>query len=226
MSERIGRIGEAIEAAAARAGRDPRGIELIAISKTVTAGRVREAHAAGLRCFGENRAQELAAKVAALGDLPLEWHFVGHLQTNKVRQVMPAARLIHSVDRAPLAERIDRRAAPGPQAVLVQVNTSGETSKSGIAPAELPALLDDCAALPHLTVDGLMTIGPLTDDAAEIRAAFRLLRTLRDREAARGRPRAPLAHLSMGMTGDFEIAIEEGATLLRLGTAIFGERES
>ncbi|MCK4415346.1 MAG: YggS family pyridoxal phosphate-dependent enzyme [Candidatus Eisenbacteria sp.] len=224
LAENIQRIQGSIHAAAARAGRDPAAIELVTVSKTVGAERVREAFAAGLRHFGENRAQELAAKVRALGDLAIEWHFVGHLQTNKVRQVMPPARLIHSVDRVGLAEKIDRRAAPGQQSILIQVNTTGEESKSGIAPGELPALLDACAELPHLTVDGLMTIGPLTGDAALIRAAFRRLRALRDQEAARGRPRAPLKHLSMGMTGDYEIAIEEGATMLRIGTAIFGAR--
>ena len=214
-----------IAAAAARAGRDPREIQLVAVSKTVAPERVREAYAAGARIFGENRAQELDPKSAALADLAIEWHFVGHLQSNKARAVMGVAALIHSVDRLDLAQRISAGATPAqPQRVLVQVNTSGEASKSGVAPEALSALLDGMAPLPGLVVEGLMTIGPLTGDAAAIRAAFRSLRAALDRERA-ARPAMPLAHLSMGMSGDYEIAIEEGATLLRIGSALFGVRD-
>jgi len=214
-----------IAAAAARAGRDPRAVQLVAVSKTVDPARVREAYAAGARTFGENRAQELGPKAVALADLAIEWHFLGHLQSNKARAVMGVSALIHSVDRLDLAQRISAGATPEqPQRILVQVNTSGEASKSGVAPPALAALLDGIAPLPGLVVEGLMTIGPLTDDAGAIRAAFRLLRQARDRERA-ARPAMPLAHLSMGMSGDFEIAIEEGATLLRIGTALFGARD-
>jgi hypothetical protein len=186
---------------------------------------VREAFAAGVRRFGENRAQELARKLEALGDLPAEWHFIGQLQTNKVRAVAPACALIHSVDRTDLARRIDERASEqAPQSVLVQVNTSGEASKSGVDPDATATLLDDLAQLRGIRVDGLMTIGPLTDDPHAIRAAFRRLREQLERARTAGRPRAPLRHLSMGMSSDFAIAIEEGATLLRIGSALFGPR--
>jgi PLP dependent protein len=215
-----------IGAAAARAGRDPAGITLVAVSKTVAPDRLREAHAAGVRCFGENRAQELLPKHAALADLPIEWHFIGHLQANKARAVMQVARRIHSVDGLELAEKMSRLAAPdAPQRILVQVNTSGEGTKSGITPDRLAGLLDAIAVLPGLLVEGLMTIGPLTDDPARVRAAFRLLRAARDRERAADRPGMALADLSMGMSGDFELAIEEGATLLRVGSALFGARD-
>jgi PLP dependent protein len=219
------RVLERIDTIARRAGRDPAEIALIAVTKTVGPDAVREAFAAGLTRFGENRAQEFARKLAALDDLAAEWHFIGHLQTNKVRAVARACALIHSVDRIDLARRIDERAsAQAPQPVLVQVNTSGEASKSGVDPAGTAALLDDLARLPGIRVDGLMTIGPLTDDARAIRAAFRALREELERARAVARPRAPLRHLSMGMSSDFEIAIEEGATLLRVGSALFGPR--
>jgi pyridoxal phosphate enzyme (YggS family) len=225
IAENYGRLRAAIAEAAERAGRAADEITLVGISKTVGAEQVRAAHAAGLCSFGENRAQELAAKREALADLPIAWHFVGHLQTNKVRLVVPGCQLIHSVDGIDLARRIDERAsAEAPQRVLVQVNTSGETSKSGVSPGELSALLDGIAALPHLIVAGLMTIGPLTADTGAVRAAFHDLRTAIERERAAGRPRAPLDQLSMGMSGDFAIAIAEGATLVRIGTALFGPR--
>jgi pyridoxal phosphate enzyme (YggS family) len=219
------RVLERIDTIARRAGRDPSEIALIAVTKTVGPEGVREAFAAGLRRFGENRAQEFARKLASLDDLAAEWHFIGHLQTNKVRVVAPACALIHSVDRIDLARRIDERASgQAPRSVLVQVNTSGEASKSGIDPGGTAALLDDLAQLPGIRVDGLMTIGPLTGDARAIRAAFRRLREELERARAAGRQRAPLRHLSMGMSSDFAIAIEEGATLLRIGSAIFGPR--
>lgn len=225
IADNCQRVLERIDTTARRAGRDPSAIALIAVTKTVGPEGVREAFAAGLRRFGENRAQELARKLASLDDLAAEWHFIGHLQTNKVRAVAPACALIHSVDRIDLARRIDERAsAQAPQPVLVQVNTSGEASKSGIDPDGTAALLDDLAQLPGIRVDGLMTIGPLTDDPLAIRAAFRRLREELERARAAARPRAPLRHLSMGMSSDFAIAIDEGATLLRIGSAIFGPR--
>ncbi len=219
------RLVERIRRAALAAGRDPDGIRLIGISKTVPAETVREAVAAGLHLFGENRAQELQVKSVALADLAIEWHFVGHLQGNKVRHVVPTCSWIHSVDSEDLARRIHERAAPSqPQPILVQVNTSGETTKFGVAPQELPALLDSIARYPNLVVVGLTTIGPLGADPERIRTAFALLRGQRDHERAAGRPRAPLEHLSMGMSDDFEIAIREGATALRIGRALFGPR--
>ena len=225
FADRVARIEAQITAATERAGRSRAEVDWIAVSKTVDPAQVRAAHAAGVRRFGESRAQELAAKRAALGDLELEWHFIGHVQTNKVREVLPLSSWIHSVDRLKLARKLAAQVpAAAPQRILVQVNTSGEASKSGVSPAGLPELLDALAAWPQLRVEGLMTIGPLTDDQQAIRAAFRTLRHARDRERARQRPGAPLGHLSMGMSGDFPIAIEEGATLLRIGTAFFGAR--
>ncbi|MBD3236614.1 MAG: YggS family pyridoxal phosphate-dependent enzyme [Candidatus Eisenbacteria bacterium] len=227
MAQNLARLQERIARAAQRVGREPEKIGLVAVSKTVDAPRVRAAHAAGLRVFGENRAQELRDKSRELSDLSLEWHFVGSIQTNKVRYIVPTAELVHSVDRLAVARRISQRAsAERPQRLLVQVNTSGEESKSGVQPDALDALLEGLAELPHLRVEGLMTIGPLTDDQRAIGSAFRLLRRLRDRARDAQHPRMPLQHLSMGMTHDFELAIAEGATLLRIGTAIFGRREA
>jgi pyridoxal phosphate enzyme (YggS family) len=227
IAENHARLGDRIRAAAAGAGREPSGIGWVAVSKTVGPEQVREAFAAGVRLFGENRAQELVAKTAALEDLPIEWHFVGHLQTNKVRQVLPRSTLIHSVDRVDVARKINGRASPEqPQPILVQVNTTGEATKSGVVPQRLGELLDSIATLPNLIVDGLMTIGPFTSDETEIRTAFRDLRELLVHERQAERPNAPLRHLSMGMSNDFEIAIQEGATLLRIGTALFGPRST
>ena len=226
LADRIRDLERRIADVAEGAGRDPGTVRVVAISKTVTADRVREAYAAGHRLFGENRAQELVSKTDALADLPIEWHFVGRLQTNKVRFVLPRCALIHSVDRGELAERISGRLAEGDeQPILVQVNTSEEDSKAGVTLAALPALLDRIAELPGLRVEGLMTIGPFTADRDRIRNAFRSLREARDAERDVGRPGAPLQDLSMGMTADFDIAIEEGATLVRVGTALFGSRE-
>lgn len=226
MAQRWELLRERIEQAARRAGRDPREIRIVAVSKTVGAGPISEAAAAGATRFGESRAAELAAKAEELADLALDWHFVGHLQTNKVRIVAPWCRLIHSLDRLPLARRIDERAPEGgSQAVLVQVSTSGKAAQSGVAPDQLPALLDALVELPRLRVEGLMTIGPLTEDRGAVRAAFRLLREAARREREVRRPRQPLAELSMGMSGDYELAVEEGATLLRIGTALFGRRD-
>jgi pyridoxal phosphate enzyme (YggS family) len=225
IAARYRNLMDRIASAARGAGREPAEIALVAVSKTVEPAGVREAYAAGVRRFGENRAQELLRKREALADLAIEWHFVGHLQSNKARGVAETARLIHSVDRPELAEKLSLLAPPQtPQQVLVQVNTSGEATKSGVEPAGLSALLDGIARLPGLRVEGLMTIGPLTDDPERVRAAFRLLRALRDRERAADRPGMPLHALSMGMSGDYETAIEEGATLVRIGSALFGPR--
>jgi len=225
IAERCRAVQARIEKAAREAGREPDLIRLVAVAKTVTPEAVRAAWAAGLRAFGENRAQEFQRKVAALADLEITWHFIGHLQTNKVKLVVPMAALIHSVDRWELAEEIARRVPPGRvQPVLVQVNTTQEPSKSGVVPGDLTALLDRLTHLPALAVQGLMTIGPFTEDRDAIRRAFAALRTACERERRVARPNAELRELSMGMTGDFEIAIAEGATILRVGTAIFGPR--
>jgi pyridoxal phosphate enzyme (YggS family) len=213
---------ERIGAAARRSGRDPAAITLIAVAKTFPPAIVREAYEAGLRDFGENKAQELVAKHRELADAAIRWHFVGHLQTNKVRSVVPLAHLIHSIDSLPLAQKI-AEAAPsgGTVPALLQVNTSGEPTKYGVAPSDLPALIEGVSALEGITIRGLMTLGPLTEDRSAVRAAFRQLRALSEPLRARV-PAASI--LSMGMSGDFEIAIEEGATHVRVGTALFGAR--
>ncbi len=225
IADRRAELLERIARAAQAAGRKPNQIEMVAVSKTVGAEQVREAWDAGQRAFGENRAQEFRAKTRSLSDLAIDWHFVGSLQTNKVRNVLPGAALIHSVDRAELAAKISRRVGDGArQPVLVQVNVTGESTKAGVEPDKLAALLDEICALSGLSVEGLMTIGPLSPDPETIRKAFDDLRTARDAELSRERPNAPLQQLSMGMTGDFETAIAAGATIVRIGTALFGAR--
>jgi hypothetical protein len=169
---------------------------------------------------GENRVQEALAKQEALGNEPVEWHLIGSLQKNKARQAVNRFVLIHSVDRLDLAVELDRRASD-PQAILLQVNCSGEPQKGGVEPDALPELLDQLTVLPRLQLRGLMTMAELTDDPGLQRRAFALLRTLRDDAMTRGHR---LPELSMGMSGDYLVAVEEGATMVRLGTILFGER--
>ena len=208
--------------AAQRTGRDPAQVRLVAVSKMVDADRVRQAVAAGHRLFGENYVQEARAKMAALGP-GLTWHLVGSLQTKKAGAAVELFDLIHAVDRLKLARALDQAAARAGkvQEVLIQVNLAGEETKSGVAPGEAPELLRELARLPHLKVAGLMTMPPWLPPE-EVRPYFRALRELRDR--LRLELGLPLAELSMGMSGDYEVAVEEGATLVRVGTAIFGER--
>lgn len=215
-----------VEAAARRAGRDPAGVTVVAVSKTVPAPVLRAARALGMRDFGENRAQELRAKRAELADLDLRWHFVGRLQTNKVKDVVGHVVLIHSLDRWELAEAVDRRARTRGvrQPCLVQVNVSGEGTKAGLAPEEVGPFLRRVAALEGLQVVGLMTIAPAADDPERVRPVFRRLRELAEELRREAPPGVELRHLSMGMSGDFEVAVEEGATLVRIGTALFGPR--
>jgi pyridoxal phosphate enzyme (YggS family) len=214
-----------ISAACSRAGRDPSQVTLVAVSKTMPALRVSEMLQAGQRVFGENRVQEALAKMSEVGP-PARWHLVGHLQRNKARHAVGAFELIHSVDDLDLAREIDRRAAAAGivQAVLVEVNVAGEGTKHGVAPEALAALLEGMAGLPALDLQGLMAIPPPVEDPARARPWFASLAKLRE-EAAR-RLGAALPHLSMGMSDDFEVAVEEGATLVRVGRALFGERES
>jgi hypothetical protein len=217
-------IQERVARACRRTGRDPGTVRLVAVTKTVCAERIREAMACGLSCFGENYVQEALPKIRALGPGP-EWHFIGHLQGNKARLVVGPFSLIHTLDRPSLALELDRRAAAdSPVPVLVQVNISGEATKSGTTPQTLAELVRRVQACPNLRLRGLMTIPPLFDDPEGARPFFRALGQWRDR--LRGQVSAPhsLEELSMGMTGDFEAAIEEGATLVRIGTAIFGAR--
>jgi pyridoxal phosphate enzyme (YggS family) len=214
-----------IEQAARAAGRDPRSVRLLAVSKTFPAADVRAVHALGQRAFGENYVQEALAKQAALADVAgLEWHLIGPLQGNKARAAALAFDWVESVDRPRIAERLSaaRAASATPLDVLVQVNVSGEATKSGIAPAEALALARYVATLPHLRFRGIMGIPEPTDDGARLRAQFRALRACFDACRAAG---LPADTLSMGMSADLELAIAEGATEVRVGTAIFGERD-
>lgn len=200
----------------------PHSVRIIAVTKTHGPETVRAAAAAGIRDMGENRVQEALQKQQALADLPVAWHLIGTLQKNKARHVAGRFELIHSVDRLDLARELDRRVTPAAkQPVLVQVNCSEEPQKGGVAPEELPALLEGLAELARLEVRGLMTLSALNADAAGKRGAFRRLRQARDAAEQRGHP---LPELSMGMSDDYELAVEEGATMVRLGTVLFGER--
>lgn len=210
-----------------RAGRDPAAVRLVAVSKGRPPGRVAEAVRAGATRLGENRVQELVSKRPLFGP-EVEWHFIGRLQTNKVRPLLagPVA-LIHSLDRPALAEALDREARRlgRVQPVLVQVNVSGETTKAGLAPGELLPFLRWAAALGGLRVLGLMTIAPPVADPEAARPHFRRLAELREEAAGAGIPGLRMEHLSMGMSGDYPVAVEEGATLVRVGAAIFEEGE-
>lgn len=222
LEEVRGRIRRAEEAA----GRPAGSVRLIAVSKTCPPDDIRAALAAGQRDFGESYGQELRDKRRALADAdpaPV-WHFIGPLQTNKVKYVAGQVALVHALDTPELLAEMDRRTAPAVQECLLQVNVAGEPQKRGAAPAVVPALLDRFAALPQLRCIGLMTIPPLTADPDDARRWFRDLRLLLEAERERPRPQVALRELSMGMSHDLEAAIAEGATLVRVGTAIFGAR--
>jgi pyridoxal phosphate enzyme (YggS family) len=224
IAARLDAIRERMAAAARRAGRAPEEVRLIAVSKGQPPEAIRAAHAAGQRDFGESYAQELAQKAEALADLPgIVWHAIGRLQRNKARVVARVAGMVHSVDREELAVELDRRAAARgrPLPILIEVNVGGEATKGGCAPAELGRLLETVRRCAHLRPVGLMTMAPFFDDPADAGPCFAALRSLRDEH---GGP-AALPELSMGMSHDFEPAIAEGATLVRIGTAIFGPRE-
>ena len=223
IAEAIESIQSRIASAAARAGRQISEIELIAVSKTQPLEAIREARDCGLRLFGENKVQEARAKVA---DAPsdLRWHLIGHLQSNKIRHALPLFEMIHSVDSMELAVQINRIAEEMglfPK-ILLEVNVAGESSKFGFQPDVLRKQIEAIMAFPRLQIDGLMTIAPYNENADLSRPFFKQLRKLRDDLTLEHN--SPLAHLSMGMSGDFEVAIEEGATLVRVGTAIFGAR--
>ena len=223
IQQRLATTQARVAGAATEAGRPPESVCLVAVSKTVDVAAVREAYEAGQRRFGENRVQELARKVTALPD-DCEWHLIGHLQKNKARAAVAAADWIHSVDSQELLERLDRIAGEECRrpCILLQVNITGEEAKSGFAPAELPAAVAFAATCDHLDCQGLMTMAQFDADEGTLRASFAGLRQLRDAMAERFG--LPLPELSMGMSGDFEAAIAEGATLVRIGTAIFGRR--
>jgi PLP dependent protein len=229
MVENIARIRERMAAAAGRAGCNLEQIQLMAVSKTQPAERIREAYAAGLRLFGENRVQEFADKVGTLGDIEAaQWHLIGHLQSNKARKAAELFAAVDSIDSLRLAEKLNAAAESLGKnlAVLIEINVGGESAKSGVAPdsPDLEELLLAAPRLEHVEIRGLMTVPPFTDDPQDARPYFRMLRELRDQIVARRLPAVSMDALSMGMSHDFEVAIEEGSTCVRVGTAIFGER--
>jgi PLP dependent protein len=229
VSENVARIRERIENAARRAGRDPEAITLMAVSKTFPPERICEAYEAGLRVFGENRVQEFASKSGAVRDLTgAQWHLIGHLQSNKASKAAELFHAIDSIDSLKLAERLNVVAEKLEKRldVLIEINVGSEQAKSGVNPRsnELEALLDAAPNLPHLRIRGLMTIPPYTENPEEARPYFRRLRELWNEISARQLPAISMDSLSMGMSHDFEVAIEEGSTCVRIGTAIFGER--
>ncbi len=230
IARRLEAVRERIARACRRAGRRPEDVTLVGITKTFPPEAAAAARRAGLRDFGENRVQELVAKAAALpGEIlggDLRWHMVGHLQRNKARDVVACADLFHALDSLRLAEELDRRAAEAGRLMpcLVQVNVSGEASKFGLDPDQTLAMLDRLAPYENLRVLGLMTLAAPADDPETVRPQFRLLRDLFEACRGRGAPCVEMRYLSMGMSGDFEVAIEEGATHVRLGTALFGPR--
>lgn len=226
ISDNINTIRERISRACVRAGRPASDVTLIAVAKTFPAEAVREAFAAGAADVGENYVQELLAKRSELAALAARWHFIGHLQSNKVRQIAPWIHMIHAVDSVPLATEIDRRASGAGRVIecLIEVNTTGEETKFGVPPGDVAPLVRSLAPCDHIVIGGLMTIGPFLPEAEGSRPMFRRLRELKDEIAGIAQANVRMRHLSMGMTGDFEVAIEEGATHIRIGTAIFGPR--
>lgn len=230
IAENIAEVRDRIAAAAVRAGRNADGITLMAVSKTFSAAAVREAHAAGVRVFGENRVQEFAGKVDSLRDLGgTEWHLIGHLQSNKAARAAELFAAVDSVDSVKLAEKLSAAAAELGKTlpVLIEINVGGEEAKSGVAmgSGELGKILIGVDDWKNLAVRGLMTVPPYTEDPEGSRPYFRRLREIREKIAARRLPGVSMDVLSMGMSHDFEIAIEEGSTCVRVGTAIFGERQ-
>ena len=228
LRDNIARVRERVAAAAARSGRSASEITLIGVSKTHPAEMIRAAYEAGLREFGENRVQEWEGKRQALTDLvDARWHLIGHLQSNKATRAATIFHCVDSVDDAALAQRLDRTrqgaaAAPGPLRVLLEVHIAGEAAKSGAEPSDLPELAEAVTKCASLHLNGLMCVPPFLDDAEKVRPYFRKLRELRDRLETHVGHKLPV--LSMGMSHDFEAAIEEGATHIRVGTALFGPR--
>lgn len=226
IADNIEQIRERIKKAALDRGRSPENVRLVAVTKTVSPEQIRKAAEAGLDCFGENYIQEADKKIKALADTGVSWHFIGHLQSNKAKYAVRLFDLIHSVDSLKLAKELNRQASGHGkiQKILIQVNLAGEQTKSGAGKQAAVELISDIARLENLSVQGLMTLPPFFDAPETVRPYFRQLADLRDEIAAENIANVKMAELSMGMTGDFETAIEEGATLVRIGTAIFGER--
>ncbi|MBU3740927.1 MAG: YggS family pyridoxal phosphate-dependent enzyme [Candidatus Kapabacteria bacterium] len=226
ITTNIQSVQRRINDACMRCGRDPETVTLVLATKTVDSERLREAYEVGATAFGENRVQEALPKYDELLDLDIEWHFIGHLQTNKVRDVLKFATCIQSVDRQSLVDELDAECERRGEGVdiLVEVNASGEASKHGCAVDAVDELLEYIQEREWLNVRGFMTIGAMSDDETVVRASFARLRAIRDRAIARGLVPSDAVHLSMGMSSDLDIAIEEGSTMVRVGSAIFGER--
>jgi hypothetical protein len=226
IAERLSAIRQRIATAARSAGRDPSSIRLVAVSKTFPVDAVREAWGAGQRDFGENRVQEALQKIEALADLEIRWHLLGHLQTNKARKAASSFATIQSVDGIDLIEKLDRAAAEAGASpeLLIQVDLALEETKFGAPAGEARRILDAAGRCTAVRVTGLMTLPPVPDSPEDARPWFRRLRELRDGWLAEGVPPAMLRELSMGMSQDFEVGVEEGATIVRVGTAIFGSR--
>ena len=214
-------VRQAIAASAERASRDPSAVTLVAVTKTVSVERIHEAITLGLRILGENRVQEAIPKMDEIGPANVDWHLVGHLQTNKVKFIEGRFQMVQSIDSSGVAGALDRRLG-SPLEVLIEVNVAEESQKTGALPADLPAIAAVVASAGHLRLGGLMTVAPLVSDPEQVRLIFRRLRTLRDSTSQE--LGMPLPVLSMGMTDDYPIAVEEGATMLRLGRALFGPR--
>jgi pyridoxal phosphate enzyme (YggS family) len=227
LKQRLEHIKERIRQAAKSCNRNPDSIRLVAVSKTVPAETVKEAIEAGATILGENYVQDAREKFDALVHYPVSWHFIGHLQSNKAKYAVRLFDLIHSVDSLKLARALNKEAKKVDkiQPILVQVNISGEDTKSGIAAEDAPGLISEISHLKNLSIEGLMTMPPYFYQPEKVRPYFAALRELRDQMKKQSLPNVSLEELSMGMTGDFEVAIEEGATLVRIGTAIFGERK-
>ncbi|MBW1855904.1 MAG: YggS family pyridoxal phosphate-dependent enzyme [Deltaproteobacteria bacterium] len=225
VSDNLKRVRDKIARAALRAGRNPEDIQLVAVSKTVEAKRIRDAIEAGSTIFGENYVQEAREKIKELGH-EVRWDFIGRLQRNKVNHAVDLFEMIHSVDRLSLAQEINSTAEKKNKKtrILVQVNISGEEAKSGIDPGGVTSLVSEVASMSNLLLEGLMTMPPYFDDPEKSRPYFTALRELRDKILVENSGDISLKELSMGMSGDFEVAIEEGSTAVRIGTAIFGER--
>jgi pyridoxal phosphate enzyme (YggS family) len=226
IADNLKTLRDEIAELARAAGRDPKSVSLVAVSKTKPVADLRAAITAGQISFAENYAQEFREKCEALSDEALDWHFIGHLQSNKAKSVVGRARLIQTLDRLSLAETIEKLAAKENhvQDCLIEIKLAGETTKSGCAPADAKALLKSLSQFSHIRVQGLMTIGSLTDNTAVTRQEFKSLRLLRDELNATHAYPHPLVELSMGMSSDYPIAIAEGATIVRVGTKIFGAR--
>ena len=226
IAENVARIRERIAAACRRAGRQPEEIRLVAVSKTVPPDLIRQAYEAGVRDFGENRVQEAAAKRPALSDLTVTWHLVGHLQTNKAKPARELFHWVHSIDSAKLAQKLHQAAVCSGERlqVLIQVHLGDEPTKSGVGEGEVLKVVEEVSRLETLEVCGLMTLPPFFENPEDVRPCFRRLHELARSIEARRLPNVSMQDLSMGMSHDFDVAIEEGATIVRVGTAIFGPR--